>query len=272
MTPFGAYAGIPGVNWSTLKHLWRGSPHHYRHALQEQEADTTSRLSGRALHTLVLEGADAFADRYAVWDNDRRGKAWTDFRNAHPGEILRRVEHDLIHAQADAVLRHPEALALLTAEGVQTESTITWTDPETGIGCKGLVDVRGLAHHADLKGAGPLHLFERLAVRDGYHLQAAYYRRGERIATGRDVACHLIAVEAKAPHDVGVFRLSEALLDHADRELTALLRTLRACLDADRWPGRFPEVAAMELPDWMVLDQTSDLDIPAEGLEDTDEY
>ncbi len=250
MTPFEAYLSLEGVNWSTLKHLWKGSPLHYRHILQEQEADTTSRLAGRALHTLALEGPDAFAERYAVWEGDRRGKAWTDFRDAHPGEILRAVERDLIQAQATAVLRHPEALALLTDS--LTESAITWTDPDTGIACKGLVDVRGLAHHADLKGTGALHLFERLAIRDGYHMQAAWYRRGERISTGRDVACHLIAVEAKAPHDVGVFRLSDALLDHADRELTGLLRTLRACLDADRWPGRYPEVAPMELPDWMI--------------------
>ncbi len=250
MTPFDAYIALDGVNWSTLKHLWRGSPLHYRYALEQQDADTTSRLSGRALHTLVLEGPAAFAERYAVFEGDRRGNVWKDFQAAHPGEILRAVERDAVLAQADAVLRHPEALALLT--DALTESAITWTDPDTGIACKGLVDVRGIAHHADLKGTGALSLFERLAIRDGYHLQAAYYRRGERIATGRDVTSHLIAVEAKAPHDVGVFRLSEALLDHADRELTALLRTLRACLDADRWPGRYPEVAAMELPDWMI--------------------
>lgn len=250
MSPFEAYVDLDGVNWSTLKHLWRGSPLHYRHALEQQDADTTSRLSGRALHTLVLEGPVAFADRYAVFEGDRRGNAWKDFQAAHPGEILRAVERDAVLAQADAVLRHPEVLALLT--DALTESAITWTDPDTGIACKGLVDARGLAHHADLKGTGALHLFERLAIRDGYHLQAAWYRRGERITTGRDVVPHLIAVEAKAPHDVGVFRLSDALLDHADRELTGLLRTLRACLDAERWPGRFPEVVPMELPDWML--------------------
>jgi len=148
-------------------------------------------------------------------------------------------------------------LAALLADGYG-EASAFWIDPETGELCKcrpdwtspaggGVILVDGkTCQDASPEGFG------RAIWNMDYHLQAAWYRRGERIATGRDVACYLIAVEAKAPHDVGVFRLSDALLDHADRELTGLLRTLRACLDADRWPGRFPEVASMELPDWMI--------------------
>lgn len=248
---FTDYADEPGVNWSTLKHL-RQSPLHYRHALRTESADTTSRLTGRALHTAVLE-PDDFGTRYPVYEGDRRGKAWAEFQSAHPNaEILRRVEADTAHAQAAAVYAHPTVGPLLQS-ATHREHALRWTDPITGIRCKGLVDVAGDEWVADLKGTGSLALFERLAIRDGYHLQIAWYRWGWSVAYGcpppRSI---LIPVEVKPPHDVALFELSPTLLNLADRELRELLNLLHRCRTLDVWPGRYELPEVMEAPDWML--------------------
>lgn len=249
MSSYAAYERLSGVRWSHLKHLLR-SPRHYRHALDEGDTDTTSRLVGRALHTLVLE-PDQYTATYAVWPGNRQGKAWDTFAEANAGRcILRLVEHDLIRAQSAAVWSHPAAADLILSGA--HEQAITWVDPDTGLTCKALLDVHGPDGIADLKGTGALDVFERIAVRNSYHHQLAWYRWGLSVLTGERVPARLIAVEVKPPHDVGVFELSPTLLDIAEREVRALLPILAECERTNTWPGRYPEPVVMEAPDWMI--------------------
>jgi hypothetical protein len=250
---FAAYVAEPGVNWSTLKHL-RTSPLAYRHALTAPNEDTVSRLKGRVLHTLVLE-PETFGDLYGVWDGKRRGtndyKAFEEHHKALGRAVIKENELDLVRAQAAAVRAHPAAMRVL--EG-QHEVAMTWADSATGIACKGLADSLSPDWLADLKGCGGLALFERLAIRDGYHLQLAWYLRGAR-ARGLDPRPCLVGVETKAPHDVGVFLLSDALLAEAERELSALVARLVECRERDEWPGAYPEPVEMALPAWMLSDE-----------------
>ena len=262
MSAFLDYCALDGVNWSRLKHL-RRSPLHYRHVLDQGSEDTTSRLTGRALHTAVMEPHD-FDERYPVFDGDRRGPAWKEFQAAHPGaEILRRVEADAVQAQAAAVRAHPAAGPMLES-ATHREHALRWTDPVTGIECKGLLDLVGDGWIADLKGTGDLALFERLAIRDGYHLQLAWYRWGWSVAHGcPPPRALLLPVEVKSPHDVAVYELSPTLLDIATREIRGLLDMLHRCRTLDVWPGRYELPEVMEAPAWMI----PDLEIPDEGLE-----
>ena len=265
MSAFIDYVDLPGVNWSRLKHL-RRSPLHYRHVLDQGSEDTTSRLVGRALHASALQ-PDVYAAEYIVYDGDRRGKAWTDFQAAHPNaSILRRPEADQVAAQVAALHAHAVAGPML-ATATHREHAVTWTDEATGIACKGLVDLGGPEWIADLKGGPRLDLFERWVVREEYHLQLAWYRRGWRAMTGRAPTCMLIGVERDAPHDVGGFMLDEALLTIADRELDRLLVLLAECRESGRWPGRYPEPHTVAAPDWMI--EPSDIEIP-EGIEEVD--
>ena len=248
---FADYAGLPGVNWSTLKHMLQ-SPRHYRHALSRGADDTTSRLVGRALHACALQ-PELYSLDYIVWTGgDRRGKAWTDFQAEHAGStILRQVESDAVDAQVIALQSHPVAGPML-ATSTHREHALQWVDPATGIACKGLVDLGGPFGIADLKGGPSLDLFERWLIREGYHLQLAFYRRGWAATFGEVPACHLIGVERNAPHDVGVFELDDTLLTIADREIDRLLRTLAACRESDTWPGRYPAAHTVHAPTWMI--------------------
>lgn len=267
MIPFADYCAIDAVNWSSLKHLWAGSPLHYKHHRESTDKDTTGRGMGRLLHALVL---GSFDEDFIIYeDGDRRGKAWDAFKAANPGKtILKPNEIADVRAQADAVLAHPEARRLL--RGAATESTILWTDPDTGLPCKGRLDIDAHANEpafiADLKGSGSLDSAERTCHRQGYVHQLAWYRRGVRIAHGVEVSAYLIGVETKAPHDVGVWRLDRDLLDLAEREIVTVMQRLADCIHADRWPGRMPDLGEILIPTWMLSDELGD-SIPDEGLE-----
>ena len=259
---FAAYVALPGINWSTLKH-GRESMLHYRHAVTAPNEDTTSRVMGRVLHTLVLE-PETFGTTYAVWDGGRRGtNEYKAFEARNAGRaIIKADELDVVRAQAAAVRAHPAAMRAL--EG-QHEVALTWTDADTGLACKGLADSLSPNFLADLKGTGSLGMFERLAWRDGYAHQLAWYLRGAR-ALGLDPRPCLVAVEAKAPHDVGVFVLSDQVLAIADRDLTDLLAQVAECTESGVWPGAYPEPVELAVPAWAL-----DAEIEIESEEVTDE-
>lgn len=92
------YGEVPGVNFSTLKHMAK-SPLAYRHAVENRRADTPDLAVGRYVHALVFE-PDSVAERYAVHDGthpidyvvyehgDRRGKVWEAFKALHEGRTI----------------------------------------------------------------------------------------------------------------------------------------------------------------------------------------
>lgn len=264
---FPDYCAIDAVNWSSLKHLWDGSPAHYRHHLATADKDTTGRMSGRLLHGLAL---GSFDEDFVIYeDGDRRGKAWEAFKAANPGKtIMKPSEVADVRAQAAAVHRHRVAHDLIA--GAAVEQTVTWLDPETGIPCKGRLDALSFdrGYLADLKGCGGLSLLDRQSPRLGYLHQLAWYRRGVRVAYGTEVDAYLIGVETKAPHDVGVWKLDRDLLTLCEREIVGVMARLADCIQADRWPGRMPDLGEMLIPSWMISDE---LDIPDTGFEDSDE-
>lgn len=246
------YYAAPGLNWSTLKHM-RTSPLACLHAMRTASKDTTGRLIGRAVHALVLEEREDFV----VFEGDRRGKAWSEFKDQHPGtDILRASEADDVRAMAAAVQAHHAAAAILSR--VRGEVWLRWSFGDTA--CKGLADGLGSGVLLDLKTCGPLDVFARKAWADGYIHQLAWYRLGAR-AMGHEVSeVYLVGVEAKAPHDVGVWRLSDAVLDHAEREVLALAEDWCVCRDSGEWPGACPDVEEMGLPAWVSDDLDDDVE------------
>ena len=237
------YAKIRRVNWSTLREVVFRSPLHYLHAIQNPSPDTTSRAMGRLLHALVLRPADVDAE-FVVFDGDRRGNAWKDFAAANADRtILRASEWETVDAQASAVLdRWPVPQS--------TEVYLEWTDPDTGVECKGMADAIGGGILTDLKGTGPLDLAERTLWRSGYVHQLAMYR----LMAGGSLRAQIVAVESAAPHDVGVFEIDDVALGIAEREVRAALRRVAECRETNVWPGRFPEVSVVGAPGWLDVD------------------
>ncbi len=246
---FTEYLEIEAEHWTGLKEM-RRSAKHYLYRREHPLEDSAILTKGRAGHTAVLE-SDRFLRDYVLFEGaTRRGKVWEAFKAAHSTKTILKVdEYDTALAVRDAVRAHPKASAIFRSGEV--EKVIVWTDEETGLRCKARLDHLGESL-TDLKITGRLtaHDFANTTARFGYHCQLALYRRGVCSLGRPPPTVKMVAVEAKAPHDVAVFRISEDDLKRADDEITNLLRQVAECRNLAKWPGQFPEETLLEVPNW----------------------
>lgn len=280
---FNAYCQILAVNWSTLKAVGV-SPLAYLHAVtakRGRDDDTDPMKEGRAVHTKVLEPHlwNAMGgERFTFYSERRQGKVWDSFKATYPDyTILSRAGWDRAEAMAEAVMRHPVARSYLV--GGESERTITWTDPATGLACKARADKLHRRAIVDLKTTIDLSpRFLSTMFRYGYVSQVGgMYRRGA-LAAGLidpDAESVIIAVQSRAPYDVGVFVLDEDAIVYADETVSELLGKVRECTDSGVWPGRFPAAVPLTPPPWVYPDDeegaTAGLIFNNDEQEDEDE-
>ena len=187
-----------------------------------------------------------------------------------------REDAQAILGMRDAVYAHPVAGKLL-AHG-HPEVTARWRDSETGLECKARADlwVPSLGVIADLKSCADASVeeFSRSVAKYTYHVQAAMYLEGFRIASveateevrrkwrgsarteriasdGPQVdAFVFIAVEKEPPHLMAVYVLDEAAIERGRLRMRRGMRTLAECLAKDEWPGLPTHIQAIDLPRW----------------------
>lgn len=255
------------VNWSTLRYM-RESPKHYRHYLANPPEDTDARLLGRLVHCMVYEPTTLDA-RYVLEPKFHRGmkdataidkgyvggreaaEAW-DASVANSGaDVVRPDLYLRAMGCRDALLGDHVAAPMI--RGGFAEQPITWTDPETGIECRGRVDhVNGCLSDLKTTRSVAQRLFARDVASYGYNAQLAYYADG-LAANGImlvEPPC-LIAVESEAPHDVVVLELDSDALDAGRAIYRECLRVLSECRAVDDWPGVGGNVRhRLMLPAW----------------------
>lgn len=247
------YFSLPGVNWSRLKFM-RDSPKAYRYACEVGYEDSDTLREGRLLHTLVLESS-RFEMDYAVWRGKKRdGKAWEAFEADNASRCIVTVAQLLqAEAMAAAVRASPEAMEYIGARGAEFEHSLQWVDTDTGLPCKARADiiVPGRRILADLKGAvsADARRFGNAAARYGYHCQCGHYGNGIQATRGWfPQQTKLIVVEKAPPHDVTVFDVGQEEIELGREEVSHLMRRVRECTDANRWPGRYEGEQALALP------------------------
>jgi len=254
---FTDYQSLPGVNWSSLKHMAK-SPKHYLCEKTPPPYVTAAMVKGRAGHTATLE-PDLFASEYVVFPGSRRaGKEWDAFEAANEGRtILKANEAEAAWAMSKAVRAHPFAGPLLG--GGEAEVSIQWVDPETGLACKGRMDYLRPNALIDLKTSADLdrRRFAARALDLGHHGQLAFYLRGLKALGREPVETYLIAVEQSEPYDVGLFTVDPAALEIGDALVSTLLNRLAECEATGEWPGRYPGVETFYLPQWAYSDDES---------------
>lgn len=251
------YFAMPGVNWSTLKHM-RDSAKAYRYAVDIGMEDSDLLREGRLLHTLVLEPTRFDLD-YIAWEGKvRHGKEWDAFAAAHADQcIVTPRQIDEAQAMAAAVLSSAEAMEYLgDRRAAQFEHTLQWTDAATGLKCKARADVLipGRRVLADLKGCASIDArrFGLQSARLGYHCQTAHYSNGVTAARGWvPMKRKLIAVERLPPHDVAVFDVGDEDMEIAREEVAYLLGRVRECIESKTWPGRYTGEQALQLPSYI---------------------
>jgi hypothetical protein len=231
------------VRFSTLK-LMSQSPAHYLHAVQcGGYEETLSMRIGSGAHAIL------FGQPYSIWTGKtRNGKAWDAFEADHPGLVLNAKEFATAQAMAEAIKAHPTASRLLFS-GAKLEQRIDWT--WQGRAFRSTPDAAGRTHLVDLKclrSADP----EKVAWQSRsmhYHAQAALYRRALNENGHRIQDCYLVVVENKAPHPVTVLRFTETALEAGDRSTVLWFERLRACEDANEFPGYAQSIVDLSLPE-----------------------
>lgn len=248
------YHRWPGASQSRLKILRDQSPAHLKWAMGHPEEPTDAMRLGAAVHTCVLE-PDRFAILYVrAPEGDGRTKAVKEERAKLATErpdviILRREDYDTCQAIRRTVAEHPLTKHLLNGD---REASAVWTDPETGVLCRGRFDAlaRGVGAITDLKTANDAspHRFPMSVYQFGYALQGAHYLRGARTLGIEVDSFSIVAVEKEPPYVVAVYQLHAAAIHDAERELDALLALWARCEASGEWPGYGTEAVTIDLP------------------------
>ena len=218
-----------------------------KHQGLQADADTDAFALGRAAHTLILEGREAFDRQYAVGGpiNPKTGRpfgpatqAYAEWEAKQGKRGVCDDDYDLIHQMWCGVRNHAFAAQLL-AEG-EAECVGRGTYHHTA--CQIRLDWFNQRHGiADLKTCDDLTWFEADAKRFGYLHQMAFYRAVLAALTGQVYPVHIIAIEKKEPFRCGVWRLDDQALDYARRENESAIERLNHCRATNVWPTGYEE-------------------------------
>lgn len=187
---------------------------------------------GRASHCLILEGEAALQEQYVVGapinpktqkPYGRDTQAYAAWLSEQTKPVISTEELELAAAMKASIENHDIACRLLSSgeaegvlrgewNGVQCQSRLDWYSEDAGI--------------ADLKTTEDLDRFEKDARNFCYPEQMAfYYGLGWELGLEPEAAT-IIACEKRAPHRVGVWRMSDvslrALVDRCKSDLGAV--------------------------------------------------
>lgn len=267
--PFEEYRAMDAVNISLLLELDQ-SPLAFRHRMGTPPGDSDAMRLGRAFHTMVLEPG-LFPDQFVVSPFDSwRSKAAREWR-----EEMRESGRDILTAdelsqleQMRKAIRQDKRIRVELCVGTP-EVTLVWQDPETGIRCKGRVDLLSSQVLLDLKTTRHIHpaAFSREAARLHYHTKMSWYRWAVEMVTGTaPPVVGLLAVEKDPPHDVALYELDADTLEAGARKWRGLLAQLADCIEHDHWPGAAGGAwQRLVLPEWALLEGDEEMEITIGG-------
>lgn len=263
---------------SRLKIIKR-SPAHLQAAIEQGSKDTEAKQIGKAIHVAILE-PDSFSSRYVVagqCEATKKGdgnrctlnglvlsakSGWlcgTHSKGSGPSDATRTVisqaGYEVASKVRDSVHAHQSAHQLLTFEG-QSELTLVWNDPDTGLRCKARVDrqttlIPGGAF-ADVKSTQDASedAFAIAIYKYWYHTQGAHYLEGAQVLDLPVAHFVNIAVEKEPPYAVGLYRLREDTILHGANQLRPLKLLYARCLESGKWPAYSEDVVDIALPEW----------------------
>lgn len=247
---------------SGLRILAAKTPAHYRAYIQSpQMKETPALLFGRAYHCAVLE-PDVFAKQFKVSPSfgdlrsSRNREARDEWIAENPGVTVISAEDAIrIRQMRDALLSHPVAAGIM--KNGQSEVTLQWVDVETGVRCKARADWRQPGRFLmDLKttdDASP-DAFAKSAHKYGYHIQDAHYCEGSK-ACGDAVENFLVlAQEKEYPYLPAVYAVDMAAEVRGYELQGRAMRTLRDCINNDKWPGYHAGISQLSLPAYALKD------------------
>lgn len=245
------HADLGTLSSTGARTLATRTPAEFRHEQQHGRPDTAAFDFGHLVHKMILgKGADI----RMVDADDWRTKAAREERDAAraAGEVpVLEKEWRRAERVVEAFRLHDTAAHLIT-DG-EPEVSLYWSDPWSGVQCRGRVDwLRNDGIAIDLKttqDSSPAK-FAKSVADYGYHCQQAWYTDGltECDVTVTDFL--FVVVSVNAPHLVSVCRLDAAAVERG-RELNRIaLERFAECDLTGRWPGHGPNIHTLTLPTW----------------------
>lgn len=253
------YHAIKAVNQSLLKQFARSAAHAREYMMHPPEP-TEAMDDGNAIHCAVLE-PKRFADTYVVSPRfDRRLKAdkeaWAEFEKNNAGkEIIDEDTMLMCRAITENCYADPVINRILAGKG-HSELCVVWTDVETGLRCKALLDCvvkfQGFTFIVDLKStkdASP-EAFGKQCANLGYHEQAAFYLEGLNTIAPMERRFLHLAVEKVRPFCAAVYELQDDSINAGRFEFRAHLNQYAECLRTNVWPGYPSGITPLNIPVW----------------------
>ena len=253
--PAPAVSGSDLVNYETecpayAHAFWRGNP------ARIQSDSTPAMTLGTAAHAYILEGADAFHDRYTIKPEGlnfatREGRAWRDAQEGR--SIISFDQHMTILAMRDALMAQPDARRLLEAGG-RAEVTMVARDEETGLTLLCRPDLyiarAGLAVNLKTTASPAPNSWRKTAANLRYDLGDAMYRLvASTLGIQRPTHAFMV-VGSDEPFIGYVAALSADAASAADQQLRQILRRFAKSVADDSWPGYTTGVVEIGLPQW----------------------
>lgn len=217
--------------------------------------DSAAFVTGRAVHTLVLEGEDAYKKQHKIGGpmNSGTGKEYgstskkfkeyaVDWKKQNK-QLLTSNDDELVRNVAAAIDTNQEAQNLL-ANGIPEAVIRT---PYHDMPCQIRMDwyVEGRAI-VDLKTCDQLQFFEHDSKKYGYIYQLAFYRAVLECVIGKQVPVYLIAVEKNEPFRCGVWRIGKDLLAEAQKTNEEAMARLLACVHTNEWETGYESIRTID--------------------------
>lgn len=154
----------------------------------------------------------------------------------------------------------PGIAAVLSHPLCQTEVTILWRDPETGLSCRVTLDIMvppcpafpcGIILDLKTTKDASFDAFRRDIEKYNYHWQADYYRRGFTALYGTVPPYGWAAVENTEPYLAAFYECEEDFMTIARREYLPLLVAISRAMETGVWPGYPIEPQKMGPSKWL---------------------
>ncbi|ELQ5844052.1 PD-(D/E)XK nuclease-like domain-containing protein [Salmonella enterica] len=257
--PNEAYHTGPGVSKSQLDDIavcpafyqWRKSA--------PVDTEKTKALDmGTALHCRLLE-PDEFKKRFIIAPEFNRRttagkeeeKAFLESCENSGKTVMTSEEGRKLELMYGSVMAHPGCRALLEAEG-KTESSIYWTDTETGELCRIRPDkfLTNSPLILDVKKVADMSRFARHVEEFRYHVQAAMYCEGWKAYSGETPRFAFLAVSESI--DCGKYPVHLYILEDEHHDIGYSLfrrdlNTYHKCKSSNKWGWGFEII---ERPYW----------------------
>ncbi|EGS7662267.1 exonuclease VIII [Salmonella enterica] len=254
-----AYHAGPGVSKSQLDDI-AVCPAFYqwRKAAPVDTEKTKALDMGTALHCRLLE-PDEFKNRFIIAPEFNRRttagkeeeKAFLENRANSGKTVMTAEDGRKLELMYGSVMAHPGCRALLEAEG-KTESSIYWTDTETGELCRIRPDkfLTNSPLILDVKKVADMSRFARHVEEFRYHVQAAMYCEGWKAYSGETPRFAFLAVSESI--DCGKYPVHLYILEDEHHDIGYSLfrrdlNTYHECKSSNKWGWGFEVI---ERPYW----------------------